>query len=316
MASPSPTVPRAHESRGPRFALDGQTTSADGTRIHHYTLGDGAPALVLCDGLGCDGYIWKYLAADLAADFRVVRWHYRGHGSSAPPADRSRMRIADLCDDLVAVLDALGIPQAVLVGHSLGVQVILEFHRRHPGRVIALVPICGSYGRPVDTFRDSGLLRLTFPLIHGAFHRFPQAAQRVWGILDSELAYQVGMQTEVNGDLMRREDFRPYLRHLANMDVRLFTDLLKDAAEHDGLAHLAEIDVPTLIVAGERDAFTPYWLSTVMHARILGSELCTVPTGTHTAPIEMPELVNLRVRRFLEERVLSLPGKALEQQAG
>lgn len=311
MPSPSPAEPAYAEiapgpSRGPRAALDGYTTSADGTRIHHYTLGEGAPTVVLCDGLGCDGYVWKYLAADLAADYRVVRWHYRAHGRSAVPADRSRIRLSDLCEDLTAVLDALGLSQVVLAGHSLGVQVILEYQRLHPERVLGLVPVCGSYGRPVDTFRDSRLMKLVFPLMHGAFHRYPELVQKAWGILDTELAYLVGMRTEVNGDLMRREDFRPYLHHLANMDVRLFIDLLKDASEHDGLARLSELDLPTLIVAGERDAFTPYWLSTVMHARIRGSELCTVPTGTHTAPLEMPELVNLRVRRFLEERVAPL----------
>ncbi len=41
------------------FAAQGSVSSRDGTRIHHYTVGEGAPALVCCDGLGCDGYVWK-----------------------------------------------------------------------------------------------------------------------------------------------------------------------------------------------------------------------------------------------------------------
>jgi pimeloyl-ACP methyl ester carboxylesterase len=90
------------------------------------------------------------------------------------------------------------------------------------------------------------------------------------------------------------------------MDPRLFCRLLADAGEHDAWPHLRHIDVPTLIVAGEHDGFTPAWLSARMHARIRGSELCTIPTGTHTAPIELPELVTLRLRRFLDERVLPL----------
>jgi len=57
--------------------------------------------------------------------------------------------------------------------------------------------------------------------------------------------------------------------------------------------------VPTLIVAGTDDTFTPYWLSEEMHARIRGSELLTVPGGTHVAPIEHPELITLRLEKFL-----------------
>jgi pimeloyl-ACP methyl ester carboxylesterase len=82
--------------------------------------------------------------------------------------------------------------------------------------------------------------------------------------------------------------------------------LLQDAATNDSLPHLSKIDVPMLIVAGEKDGFTPSWLSAIMQSRVRDSELCTVPMGTHTAPIEMPELVNLRLKRFLDERVMPL----------
>jgi pimeloyl-ACP methyl ester carboxylesterase len=311
-AAPAPLPPAAvaevASHRGASFASDGFVTSADGTRIHQYTVGEGSPALVCCDGLGCDGYVWKYIVEEFSPRHRVVRFHYRGHGSSDKPADPKRMRIADLCDDLLAVMDAQGLEKAVLLGHSVGAQVILEFHRRHPERVIALVPACGTYGRVVDTFKDSAASRLLFPFLTRFVRKYPEIVQKAWGILDTELAYFVATHTDVNGELVKREDFRPYLAHLSQMDVQLFFNLAQDAGENDNLRHLDQVDVPTLVIAGERDGFTPHWLSTVMHARIRGSELLTIPGGTHTAPIEMPELVTLRLRRWLEERVL--PGLA------
>lgn len=282
---------------------EGYAISADGTRIHWYTAGEDEPTIVCCDGIGCDGYVWKYLTEDFSRDHRVVRWHYRAHGSSHIPNDRSRMRLKDLCDDLLAVIDAHQAKDVILVGHSLGVQVILEFWKRHPDRVKALVPMCGSYGRPVDTFADNRLLKRVFPYAFRAVNRHPLLAQTIWKVLDSDLSYVAATKTEINGDLVKKEDFRPYLKHLSQMDVQLFFALLADAAEHDALEFLPDIDVPTLIIAGEKDGFTPAWLSSVMHARIAGSEMCVVPMGTHTAPIEMPELVNLRLRRFLDLRV-------------
>jgi pimeloyl-ACP methyl ester carboxylesterase len=82
------------------------------------------------------------------------------------------------------------------------------------------------------------------------------------------------------------------------MDPRLFLGMLKHASEHDAWDHLPSIKIPTLIVAGTQDTFTPYWLSEEMHDRIPGSELLTVPGGTHVAPIEQPELLTLRLEKF------------------
>ena len=57
--------------------------------------------------------------------------------------------------------------------------------------------------------------------------------------------------------------------------------------------------MPTLIIAGEKDTFTPMWLSEKMAEMLPNSELMVVPTGSHTGPIEMPQLCNLRVERWL-----------------
>src|SRR5262245_45035008 len=99
---------------------------ADDTPIYYRVFGaaDG-PTVVLTDGIGCDGYIWKYLERELAEDHRVIHWHYRGHGRTPPPRDLRRIEIVDLADDLFSVVDAgAGEDQpAILVGHSMGVQV-------------------------------------------------------------------------------------------------------------------------------------------------------------------------------------------------
>ncbi|MFL5378003.1 MAG: alpha/beta fold hydrolase, partial [Myxococcales bacterium] len=69
---------------------EGFVEAQDGTRIYWSAVGRGAPALVCCDGIGCDGFAWKYVVRDFAARHRIVRWHYRGHGRSAVPGDLAR----------------------------------------------------------------------------------------------------------------------------------------------------------------------------------------------------------------------------------
>src|SRR5439155_2720080 len=93
---------------------------------------------------------------------------------------------------------------------------------------------------------------------------------------------------EINGALIRPEDFYPYLEHMAQVDPRLFVDMLAAAGRHTARELLPSVSVPTLIVAGDHDGFTPMPLSEEMHRLIPGSELHVVAGGSHTAPIEKP----------------------------
>ncbi|HYS07558.1 MAG TPA: alpha/beta hydrolase [Myxococcales bacterium] len=278
----------------------GFAEGADGTRIYWSAVGSGEPALVCCDGIGCDGFAWKYIVRDFAPRHRVIRWHYRGHGRSGIPLDCSRVGFDDISSDLMSVLKATGTAQAVLFGHSMGVQVALEHHRRQPEQVLGLALICGSHGLPLDTFHDSKALKIILPSMIAAAGKYPQAMELIWRLTaGGELAYQIATHVEVNGKLVHREDFAPYFRHLSSMDPRLFLGMLRHASEHTAYDHLPEVKVPTLIVAGTDDTFTPYWLSEEMQARIPNAELLTVPGGTHVAPIEHPELITLRLEKFL-----------------
>jgi pimeloyl-ACP methyl ester carboxylesterase len=265
--------------------------------------GTGVP-IVLCDGLGCDGFIWRKLKPTLEQTHTVVRWHYRGHGQSKRPKELTALGIDALRRDLLADLDDLAADRAILFGHSMGVQVILDAAIECPERVVGLVPVCGSYGRPLDTFHDNGILNIAFPWLRDLVRRHPRLAQRLWtATMTSELSYQFAMRAEVDGRLLTRATFKPYFDHLAAMDVRVFTSMLDQVREHTVEHRLHEVNVPALIVAGERDTFTPVWLSRRMARLIRGAELLAVPCGTHVAPLEQPELVELRVQKFLRERL-------------
>ena len=72
-------------------------TVPDGASLYYQVQGEGEPGMVLCDGLGCDGFAWKYLTPYLEQRYRVLRWHYRGHGRSGlprePPAHRHALHL-------------------------------------------------------------------------------------------------------------------------------------------------------------------------------------------------------------------------------
>ncbi len=278
-------------------------TARDGTRIWWRATGQGSPAIVLTDGIACSGFVWKHLEPALARGRRVIRWNYRGHGRSEAPADPDRISVLDCVDDLLAVLDAAGERRAVLAGHSMGVQVSLEAHRAAPDRTAGLVLVCGSPGRLLDTFHDARVLSAAFPWLRRGILAWPALARFAFrSLVPTELSYRIALRFEVNADLVRREDLFPYLEEVADVDPVLWARMLSTAAVHDASDHLPAVGAPTLIVAGERDTWTPMWLSVRMHAQIPGSELLTLPRGTHAGPIEHPDLVALRIEKFLHER--------------
>ncbi len=290
-------TPRPRERQG--FAV-----ARDGTPLYyrvHEGASDATPIL-FCDGIGCDGYIWKYLEPELVRDRTVVHWHYRGHGRTPAPRNPERVTIADCADDVVSVLEAAQVERAVLMGHSMGVQVCLESWRRASDRVAGLVLLCGSYGMPLRTFKGSRALDDLFPLVRFAIHRVPRLVTAFWrNVVPTDLAYLIATRFEVNGALIRREDFFPYLEHISSVDVRLFIDMLAAAGRHSTREILPDITVPTLIIAGDRDSFTPLSLSEEMRAQIPGAELLVVQGGSHTTPIERPGLVTETVARFVRD---------------
>lgn len=298
--------PASRSSRGKRRS--GFAVSRDGAAIFFEVLGQPhpAPTLILCDGLGCDGYVWKYLQWALADTYRIVHMNYRGHGQTPLPADFGQVHIADFAADVLSVMDASETERAVIVGHSLGVQIALEIYRQARERCLGLVLICGSYRNPLRTFKGKETLGELLPLIQMAVSKVPRLVGAFWKrLLPLDLSFQIAKHFELNGELVHREDFVPYLEALSRMDPRMFVATMAAAAQHDAQDVLTDISVPTLLVTARHDTFTPMALSLEMQEKIAGSELHIVEAGTHTAPIERPAEVTQVVQRFLERRVFA-----------
>lgn len=97
----------------------------------------------------------------------------------------------------------------------------------------------------------------------------------------------------------------PYLQHVPHVQFPLFLRMLHAAGEHTAADFLGKIDVPTLVITGERDTFTPPFLAESMVKSIPDAELMVVENGSHVAALEKHEAVDAKIREFLESRVLT-----------
>ena len=298
------------EPTGGARTVESSTVGSDGTRLYvRRRPRDGATGSapftsVLCDGILCDGFIWRYLWDELAAHGAVAHWHYRGHGRSGAPRDPAQVEIAHHAEDLDRVRSHLGDPPVVIFGHSMGCQVALEGYRRRPAGVAGLVLLCGSFGKVTETFRGTNLLAQVLPGLTRAVESRPELVRAVWSRVPRDLSLKIALALgEIDPRTIRPSDVLPYLEHMTHVDFPMFLRMLRSAGEHSAEDLLASVDVPVLIVAGEHDAWTPPHLAEFMAQRIPGAELVIVPGGTHVTPLEHHDLVRERVERFLESRV-------------
>jgi pimeloyl-ACP methyl ester carboxylesterase len=282
--------------------------ATDGTRLFVEETGAGTPPVVLTDGIGCDGFVWRYLAPSLGESRRVVHWHFRGHGRSGPPADRNRLAIEDLATDLRTVCTALSVERPVIAAHSMGVQVALEYCRQHPDDVSGLILMCGTFGRITTTFHGTDLLDQVLPGLLRGTRLFPGVARAVWGRVPAALAFRVACAgRELDRDRIREDDFERYWEHSGLMDPEVFLPMLEAAGRHDAKGFLPDVRVPTLVVAAERDTFTPMSLADEMAQTIPGAELEVIDEASHAAPVEQPRRIAERVEEFLSARVDAEP---------
>jgi pimeloyl-ACP methyl ester carboxylesterase len=277
----------------------------DGTRIHLRHRGGPSPVTaILCDGIACDGFIWKYLWEDLARLVGVAHWNYRGHGRSAFPADPAAVELADHAHDLDAVRRALGDPEVVLFGHSMGCQVVLEAARLRPEKVRGIALICGSSGRITHTFKGTNVMAQLLPRFIERVDAYPEVARAIWSRVPAHVALQVALLTgEVDKSAIVPDDLMPYMKHMVDIDLPMFLRMLRSAGEHSAMDLLPKLDLPALVIGGDRDTFTPPRYAEEMAAALPQGELLMVAGGTHVVPLERKDLVSARVEKFLRERV-------------
>jgi pimeloyl-ACP methyl ester carboxylesterase len=300
------------------FDRDRRVTSFDGTEIAYSVHGDAGPWVVLVPGLFCPDNFWRYLLPELAATRRVVVWDLRGLGLSGTPRAPGYRALNLTPDDfsidaqardLHAILDAEGIDEAALIGHSMGGQVVLEAYRHRPERTSAIVMLTAPFESPLKTFYGRDFNNI-FRAARAAVSALPRPAFiLVWRslfLVNPALTHQMAQVTRALGPDARLEDMSTYYRHMAYLDPLVMLMMAEAMRVHSAADLLADIRIPTLIVAGTLDTFTPPAQAEHMRAATPGAELVTIDGASHGAVIEKPLEVNGAILSFLDR--LTGPG--------
>src|SRR5919205_518342 len=124
-------------------------TAGDGVRLYVEEAGDGFPVLFVHEFAG-DHRSWEPQVRALSRRYRCIAYNARGYPPSEVPEDPERYSQARARDDIRAVLDALGIDKAHIVGLSMGGFATLHFGLTYPERARSLVIAGCGYGASPD----------------------------------------------------------------------------------------------------------------------------------------------------------------------
>jgi pimeloyl-ACP methyl ester carboxylesterase len=284
-------------------ARQGYFRSRDGTRLFYREEGplDGPP-LLFCYGLVCSKLQWKYQMEHFSHQYRVIYMDYRGHGQSSVPDDPKSVTIEGCARDIIDLLDELKIPKAIVLGHSLGVNIILEVYRMAPQRVKALVLANGTAKDPFETMFHHNFLQVAFPLVHLAHGLAPDILKKFWSSqgtnpINQEFVARVGF----NPKYANRSDIDEYLRLTSTVDLPIFLNLLEDFMRYDATHWLHQVKAPTLVLSGEKDLITPAKNQKIFARLIPHSSLYEVSEGSHCPQMEKPKEVNKVLADFFKK---------------
>lgn len=253
----------------------------NGQRLYYDDTGGEGPAIVFSHGLMMDHEMFAPQVEALRDRYRCITWDERGHGLTAgdqlPP-----FTYYDSADDLAALLDHLGIEQAVLVGMSQGGFLSLRAALTHPDKVRALVLIDSQAGKEledqlpayrqmVDTFINRGLT--------------PE--------LGDTLAFIILGQGFADAESWKAKwrEFKP-VNTLGNFQALAERDDITD--------RLGEIDKPALVIHGDADMAIPLERAEIVANKLPDARLELIPGAGHAANLSHPEPVNRVLAEFLD----------------
>lgn len=253
--------------------------------LYYEEHGAGEP-LVLVPGFGTGLWIWYRQIPALAERFRVIAFDPRGVALSDKPDEAMQMR--GYADDVAALLEALEVESAHVLGASFGGFVAQEFALAYPERTRKLILCCTSFGGPRHCPPAPETL---------------QAIASTKGLNTSERVRE-NLLLAFSPDFVanQSEEVERVIALRAENDVPEYAYLrqLQAAMAFNAEERVADIKAPTLVITGDADVIVPHQNSTNLAAKIPNAKLRVIKGGSHTFFIERPEEFNDAVIRFIK----------------
>src|SRR5215475_6798643 len=260
-------------------------SAPDGVNLYVETIGSGTPIVFVHEYAG-DYRSWEPQLRYFCRQHRCVTYSQRGYPPSDVPSDPARYSQAIACDDVIAVMDALGIERAHVVGHSMGAYTALHVGIRYPRRCLSVTAAGCGWGSTPDPAGREAMKAL--------------AAETGKMFADEGIAAAAAKYA----DAPMRQAFK-------YKDPRGFSEFARMLSEHSAQGHaltmlnlqlkrptlwemeteLKRFSVPLLVIVGDEDDFCLDG-SLFIKRTAPTAALLVIPRASHTINSEEPAMVN------------------------
>jgi aminoacrylate hydrolase len=258
------------------------TLSIGDADIYYEEVGQGPP-LMLVSGLNGVGSFWARQLPDLSRDFRVITHDHRGTGKSTH--SRITYSVDQMADDVLRLMDKLGVDRAHLAGHSTGGAIGQIIAQDHPERLASLV-LSATWAGPDAYFRRLFETRREILVTSG-----------VESYLRASILALVPPQWVSANDAVIAAQQKLQAAEAAPIEVS--RSRIDAIIAFDRRARLHEIRTPTLVIVAADDMVTPRFYSDEIASRIPGAKLVVLDGGGHFAPQLVADRYNDVVGAFL-----------------
>ena len=259
--------------------------TVNGARVYYETAGAGRPVVFVHAGLADSG-MWDGQFGAFATHCRAIRYDMRGFGQSVPVKGKYSH-----AEDLAGLLKFLGIKRASLVGCSQGGSVILDFALAHPAAAAALVLVSASpVGLELDMPASPQFADLQAALLTNDWPAFLELSAQIWFDGAGRTPDQVDQEA-------RKRLVGMYLRRLQL--TRADPGQEKPPLDPSAADRLDELNLPTLIITGDRDLEFVHAAAAYMAEHIAGAQTIQLPNAAHMLNMEHPAAFNQLVLDFL-----------------
>ena len=257
---------------------------ANGIKIYYELHGQGEP-LVLISGLTEDHTAWENVLEKLAQSFRVLIFDNRGAGQSTSP--KTSFTIGDMAKDTVALLQALDIPKAHILGHSMGGAIAQQIAIENPERVLKLIIACSAAKlSPLSMF----VVKTGEKLVD---------AQVSYELLIENVFPWLFSSDFLADDKKVAKAFERKIKNPHPQTLEGYKNQIRACGQFDTTTQLSKIKTQTLVLTTEQDILISPRHSKMLTENINGAKLVMLPNIGHIPQLENPTLFCQEVVRFL-----------------
>lgn len=286
----------------PITKTSGYFESFDGTRIYYETRGQGKP-LVFVYGIACLINHWHEQINFFSRNYQTIICDFRGHHFSETPEDKKNLSLDALSKDVLALCDHLQVKEAVFIGHSFGTEVLLQSYLQRPVLFKGVAFVSGFFSNPFESLLTGPQLQQVFQHVKKAYNAAPAVMTALWkyGVTNPISVFLSAVVGGFNLEQTSMKDIEIYAQGVANIDVRVFLTLFEELTQHNSISELPRVQIPALVIAGEKDSLTPSHVQQQITNSLPEAELYLLPHGSHCVQLDFPDIVNAKIEAFLQK---------------